>query len=94
MVAATSATMVWKSKMHQDPLNSLLFPKQPERVLALGLRSSESKNARLPVPGHSTLAANLMARAWNQAPNLQTASSLGAAKSAAHKWAKSLPFTN
>ena len=48
----------------------------------------------VPVPGHSTLAANLMARAWNQAPNLQTASSLGAAKSAAHKWAKSLPFTN
>ena len=33
---------------------------------------------------------NLMARAWNSATELQTATTLGAAKSAARKWACNL----
>ena len=94
MVASTTASMVWKSKKNQDPLSSLLFPEKSERTIesTMVLRSSESNNAKLPVPGHGTLAANLMARSWNEAPNVQSASSLGAAKSAARKWAKSLPI--
>ena len=54
------------------------------------LRSAKSDTAKPPVPGYGTLAANLLARAWNQSPELQSASTLGAAKTAARKWAKSI----
>ena len=56
------------------------------------LRSTKSDMAKPPVPGYGTLAANLLARAWNQAPELQSATTLGAAKTAARKWAKSIQF--
>ena len=46
--------------------------------------------SKLPVPGCRILAANLMAKAWNETSLLQNASSLGAAKAAARKLAKSL----
>ena len=54
------------------------------------LRSSNSDNAKQPVPGYSTLAANILARIWNEVPKLQHASSIGAAKLAAHEWARTL----
>ena len=87
MVASTTATMVWKSKKCMDPLGSLLFPEKTPMNMAL--RSSVCDKAKIPVPGYSTLAVNLMARAWNDAPNLQNASTLGAAKTAAKTWARS-----
>ena len=77
-----------------DPLGSLLFPKTDMSKLAEKMitRSSDSKNDKLPVPGHGPLAANHLASAWNEVPNLQNASTLGAAKSAAKMWARSLKF--
>ena len=94
MVASTSAIMVWKSKMSMDPLGSLIFP---NTVISnspgkMSTRSTVSNKAKLPVPGFDTLAVNLMARAWNESPNLQNASTLGAAKSAAKMWSRSLKF--
>ena len=44
-----------------------------------------------PVPGYPTLSTNIMARIWNVVPGLQHASTLGAAKSLAKKWAKDIP---
>ena len=42
-----------------------------------------------PVPGNNTLAANLMAGAWNSSSELQTVT-IGAARSVARKWAQNL----
>ena len=94
IVASTSALMVWKSKMRMDPLGSLLFPKTDtsHALEKMSTRSNDNKKAKLPVPGYGTLAANLLARAWNEAPILQDASTLGAAKTAAKAWARSLKF--
>lgn len=58
-------------------MSSLLFPVKAETTMSV--RSSKSENAKLPVPGYSTLAANLMARAWSEAPNLESTSTLSAA---------------
>ena len=44
-----------------------------------------------PVPGNNILAANLMAKAWNSATELQTVTMIGAAKSVARKWTPNLP---
>ena len=93
MVASASALMVWKSKRCMNPLGSLLFPPKVENPISkMELRSSNSDKATLPVPGYNTLAANILARIWNEAPKLQHASSVGAAKSAAHEWARTLKF--
>ena len=54
-------------------------------------RSINSTNATQPVPGNNTLAANLMARAWNSSTELHTVTTLGAAKLVARKWAQNLP---
>ena len=40
------------------------------------------------VPGTNTLAANLMARAWKSSSELQSATTIGAARSVAQKWAQ------
>ena len=47
-----------------------------------------SKDIGLPVPDLST---NIMERIWNAVPGLQHASTLGAAKSLAKKWARDIP---
>ena len=39
-----------------------------------------------------TLVANLMAKAWNSSTELQTVTTIGAAKSVARKWACNLGF--
>ena len=41
-------------------------------------------------PGIHTLAANLMARIWNAANDLQNVATLGVAKPVARKWARNL----
>ena len=72
LVACASATMVWKSKMSMDPLAELLFSKHvTNSVKTISTRSESGNKAGLPVPGCCTLAANLLARAWNEAPNLK-----------------------
>ena len=90
LVACASATMVWKSKMQKDPLAELLFCNQPNTVKTIHTRSDSCEKARQPVPGNQTLAANLMARAWNESKSLQNSTSLNAAKLAASNWARSL----
>ena len=77
MVASTSATMVWKSKAWNDPLGSLLFPTNP--VQNVSTRSENNGKAKLPVPGCSALAANCLARAWNEMPELKNTQNLGTA---------------
>ena len=87
MVASQTAVMVWKSLKARDPLGTRLFP---SRTILRSTRSINSNKATQRVPGNNTLAVNLMARAWNSATELQTATTLGAAKSAARKWACNL----
>ena len=43
-----------------------------------------------PLGSPTTLAANLMARAWNESPTLRNSTSLNAAKLAASNWARSI----
>ena len=76
-----------------DPLGSLIFPaKSDNPSRSITTRSDSNHMVRTPVPGFSTLAANLLAKSWNKAYELQKASNLCAAKTAARKWAKSLQF--
>ena len=94
MVASVSATMVWKSKVRMDPLGSLLFPTQTNSKKTMSTRSENCDKARISAPGNDILPANLLARAWNEALDLQKATNLGAAKLAASRWARSLKFKN
>ena len=87
IVAATSVVMVWKAKKQMNPLGQLLFP---ERNILRPTRLINSNKARQPVPGNSTLATNLMARAWNVATDLHNVKTLGVAKEKAKKWASNL----
>ena len=75
-----------------NPLGKLLFPEKPNNPLKMPTRSDHECKAKIPVPGYSTLAGNLLARAWNDATELQNASTMGAAKSASKSWARSLNF--
>ena len=94
MVAYTSAITVWKSKQWMDPLGRVLFTKKVQSVSGgVSTRSENSCKAKHPVPGCRTLAANLLARLWNESPDIQIAETLGAAKKAAKKLSKSL-FNN
>ena len=91
MVASASAILVWKSKHFMDPLGKHLFP-----ILNINsahihdTRSTKCDKIRVPVPGYTELAVNLMATAWNENSDLRNASTLGSAKIAAKKWAKTL----
>ena len=87
MVASQTALMVWKSNKTKDPLGKYLFPK---RSIMRPTRSINYVKAVQPVPGNNTLAANLMARAWNSSSELQTATTIGAARTVAQKWARNL----
>lgn len=87
IVASTSVVMVWKSKKLNDPLGKVLFPK---RNLLRPVRSINSNKAIQPVPGNRTLAANLMARAWNDAKELHAVETLETAKTKAKTWASTL----
>ena len=82
--------MVWKSKSSRDPLGKRLFPEKNINLSSVNTRSSKSDVIKVPVPGYPSLPVNLMATAWNENPELQNASTLGLATTAAKKWAKSL----
>ena len=79
---------VWKSKTVMDPLGQRIFQEKPRLQCT---RSGTSNEICLPVSGYPTLSTNIMARIWNAVPGLQHASTLGAAKSLAKKWAKEIP---
>ena len=87
-VASMTAVSVWKSKTVMDPLGQRIFNQKPRLQCT---RSGTSNEICLPVPGYPTLSTNIMARIWNAVPGLQTASTLGAAKSLAKKWARDIP---
>ena len=94
-------TQFW-AKYDQEPINiawtiqkskpviQTTVPTQSNSIEKMCLRSANSGNAKLPVPGYGNLAANLLARTWNQAPELQSAITLRAAKTAARKWAQTI----
>ena len=63
---------------------------QNKNLSSVNTRSSNSDMIKVPVPGYPSLPVNLMATAWNENPELQNASTLGSAKTAAKKWAKLL----
>ena len=76
---------VWKAKTFMDPLGQRIFR---EKTSVQCTRSTTSKDIDLLGP---TLSTNLMTRIWNAVPGLQHATTLGAAKSLAKKWAKDIP---
>ena len=91
MVTYTSATMVWNSRMSMDPLGLRLFSRTVVKPSGSTItRSDKSVKAKLPAPGYGTLAANLLARVWNESPDLQNSKTPAAAKKAARKFSKSL----
>ena len=87
-VASITAVTVWKAKNAMDPLGQKIFR---EKSILQCTRSTNSKDIELLVQGYPTLSTNIMARMWNEVPGLQNATTLGAAKSLAKKWAKDIP---
>ena len=72
-----------------NPLGARLFPEK--RNTGMKTRFAESMNINSPVPGYPNLPTNMMAKIWNNMPGIQTATTLGAVKSLARKWAKTIP---
>jgi len=87
-VASTTAVTVWKAKTFMDPLGKRIFREKTSQQCT---RSTTSKDTDLLVQGYPTLSTNIMTRIWNAVPGLQHATTLGAAKSLAKKWAKDIP---
>ena len=87
-VAITTAVTVWKAKTFMDPLGQRIFR---EKTSLQCTRSTAANDIDLLVQGYPTLSTNIMTRIWNVVPGLQHATTLGAAKSLAKKWAKDIP---
>ena len=75
----------------RNPLGRNLFPKRS--IMRPTMSINYVKAIQL-VPGNKTLAANLMARAWNSSSELQSATTIGTARSVAQKWAQNLLLRN
>ena len=91
-VASTTAVTVWKAKTFMDPLGQRIFREKSNLQCTRSVTThNTTKDIGLPVPGYPALSTNIMARIWNTVPGLQHASTLGAAKSLAKKWAKDIP---
>lgn len=91
-VASTTAVTVWKAKTFMDPLGQRIFREKSNLQCTRSVTThNTTKDIGLPVPGYPALSTNIMARIWNTVPGLQNASTLGAAKSLAKKWAKEIP---
>ena len=86
-VASIMAVTVWKAKQSHNQLGRRLFQKRPNLKTT---RSVSSSKIDLPVPGYPKMATNLMARVWNDVPDLHSASTLAAAKRISQKWAKNI----
>ena len=78
--------------MTMDPLGLRLFSRTVVKPTgSIITRSDKSVNAKIPAPGYGTLAANLLAKVWNESPDLQNSKTPAAvAKKAARKFSKSL----
>ena len=87
-VASTTAVTVWKAKTFMDPLGQHIFK---EKTSLQCTRSTAANDIDLLVQGYPTLSTNVMARIWKAVPGLQHATTMGAAKSLAKKWAKDIP---
>ena len=77
-----------KAKTFMDPLGQRIFRKKTSLQCT---RSTAANDIDLLVQGYPTLSTNIMTRIWNVVPGLQHATTLGAAKSLAKKWAKDIP---
>ena len=88
VVTSAMAILTWKSKQLMNPLGVRLFSLRNNMI---NTRSAESKNICAPVPGFQTIPINLMARIWNKVPGLQTATTVGEAKTFVKKWARTTP---
>ena len=89
---STTAVTVWKAKTFMDPLGQRIFREKSNLQCTRSVTThNTTKDIGLPVPGYPALSTNIMARIWNTVPGLQNASTLGAAKSLAKKWAKEIP---
>ena len=88
MTASSMAILTWKSKHFMTPLGVRLFS---EKTKGRNTRLAESKDICPPVPGFQSLPINLMAKIWNKVPGLQTATTLGAAKTLVKKWSYTIP---
>ena len=82
------AVLAWKSKQEMNPLGVRLFS---TKVTVKNTRLASSSDISPPVPGFQTLPLNLLAKVWNNVPGLQAATTLGAAKILARKWARTIP---
>ena len=69
-------------------LGCRLFKKRPNLMKT---RSVYSNKIDIPVLGYPNLPMNLMAKVWNDVPELQSATTLASAKRISQKWAKSIP---
>ena len=79
--------------MNMDPLGIRVFSRTVVKPTGhIVTRSEKNVKAKLPAPGHSTLASNLLARIWNESQYLQNSKTPAAAKMAARKFSKSLIF--
>ena len=87
-VASVTALTVWKARQSMNLLGQQLFP---EEQVMKQTRFSSSNQIRPPVPGFPMLASNIMARIWNDVPDLQNATTLTAAKRVSRNWAKGIP---
>ena len=76
------------------PIGTLLFILKIILKISITIQEAyvaKSKDICPPVPGFHTLPINLMAKIWNKVPGLQTATTLGAAKSLVKKWSNTIP---
>ena len=72
-------------------IHNVYEPSFKEKSCLKSTRFQNSKEIRPPVPGHDSLACNIMAKVWNSVPELHNASSLSAAREISRKWAKTVP---
>ena len=90
-VGSIIATTVWKTKQSMNPIGKRLFQERTIPEDCPVLRSQSSKNIRPPVPGYPNLALNIMAKVWNDIPELQSAKTLGGARTISHNLDRKLP---
>ena len=82
-VSKTMASVIWKGRKAMNPLGRIF----PEKSTIRTTRSSCDSKLCQPVPGYPELATNKLAQLWNLS-NLNTAKTLGSAKSLVLEWYK------
>ena len=82
-VSQTMASAIWKAIKTSNPLGRIFHTKSTVR----NTRSASENKLCQPVPGYPELASNKLAQLWNIS-NLNTAKTLGSAKSLVSEWYK------